>query len=195
MHVRPDPDSPPGWGWIISASQFNENDRTFLAVLVVALTGHYGNRAGNPRPNLAHGTLPDYVNHKNPDTELLERTLADLVDRCGACKTRPVTKQVTWESDHTEGAARCCDDCVPLLEAKAQGGKFVSRDIKNAALVRELVARCGEGDDPTVADLGLGYDGMNEHFPEFISSDDAPHQCKEKACPVCKATSTDDDAS
>lgn len=85
------------------------------------------------------------------DRGLLRRLLSDVVSRCEKCQTRPVTVQYFWESDHSdhaEGAGWCCDDCVPLLEAKAQGGKIISRDTENAALVRELVARCAGGDAP-----------------------------------------------
>ncbi len=143
MRVRPDPDSPPGWGWIISASVFNQNDRSFLAVLVLALTGHYGNPAGNEKPDLVWGKMPDYANHKNPDTLMLERLLSDVVERCEKCETGFVTKQYFWSDSEGASSSQCCDNCLPGLEAdySTEGGEFTSRETKNAALVRGLVAR------------------------------------------------------
>lgn len=48
-----------------------------------------------------------------------------------------------------------------------------------------------EGDVGTAnRDDLAGYDGMKEHFPEIVAS--ADHECQDEACPVCKATSSDD---
>lgn len=82
------------------------------------------------------------------DLGLLKRLLCDVVERCGWCKARPATKHY-WEAKTEKGGEcafdLCCDECLNAVEseANAKGGKFYSRDTKDAALVRQLVARVG----------------------------------------------------